>query len=107
MITHLGRRVTEAALCLFAALGFCFVPLGQRTGLGHAKAIIATGPAKEARDGVFEAFDQLKSAVLGSGESSKPAAPAASASPSKPAMLKLDSIDGPDASVPYQYVKHP
>ena len=43
-----GRRVAEAAVALFALLGFAFVPLGQKTAFEHTLAIFSTPAAKAA-----------------------------------------------------------
>jgi len=54
---NLGRRLAEGVVGLFAILGFCYVPLGHRTGLEHAVAVLST-PAAVA------AFDDLSRTAL-------------------------------------------
>ncbi len=101
MVTRLGRRAIEGALVLFAALGFCFVPLGKKTGLDHARAMLSTGAAKEAGAGVAEAFTRLRQRIVNPKRSGKAAgAPPPSAQP-EPALFRVTEADGPDASAPY------
>ena len=57
-LSHLGRRLVESVVGLFAILGFIYVPLGRHTGLEHAKAVLST-PAAAA------AFDDLSRSALG------------------------------------------
>jgi hypothetical protein len=64
VITRVGRRVLEIGVGLFALLGFAFVPLGKKTALEHTKAIIATGPAKEAGNELLEAGHKLRARLL-------------------------------------------
>ena len=59
-----GLRTLNLTVLFFAALGFCFVPLGQHTGWEHTKAILATQAAAEARSEVAIAFGRLRDAVL-------------------------------------------
>ncbi|HVY28650.1 MAG TPA: hypothetical protein VHB79_18970 [Polyangiaceae bacterium] len=49
-LTHLGRRLVESVVGLFAILGFIYVPLGRHTGFEHAKAILGTPAASAAID---------------------------------------------------------
>lgn len=65
MIGRLGRRVVEAAVALFALLGFAFVPLGRRTALQHTVAIFSTPAATEAGRELMQAGGRLKQQVLG------------------------------------------
>jgi len=64
VITRVGRRVLELGVGLFALLGFAFVPLGKKTALEHVKAIVATGPAKEAGKELLEAGSKLRARVF-------------------------------------------
>ncbi len=64
MITRFGRRVLEIGVGMFALLGFAFVPLGKKTALEHVKAIVATGPAKEAGAELLEAGVRLRARVF-------------------------------------------
>jgi hypothetical protein len=45
---HVGRRLAEGAVALFALLGFLYVPLGRHTGFEHARAVLTTPAAAEA-----------------------------------------------------------
>lgn len=83
MVTRIGRRALEIGVGMFALLGFCFVPLGKKTALEHVKAIVATGPAKEAGKELLEAGLKLRAKVF----SSPPAATA-------PKPESLVCIDG-------------
>ena len=60
MLRVLGRRGLEAGISLFAVLGFCYVPLGSRTGLEHAKAIFGTPAAKRAGAELVQAFARVR-----------------------------------------------
>lgn len=102
MVTRLGRRATEAALVLFAALGFCFVPLGKKTGLDHTKALLATDAAKEAGAGVAEAFVRLRQSLLSPVESPKTSPAPSPTAPTQPSLFRVSEYnDSPDASAPY------
>jgi hypothetical protein len=48
VIGRLARRLAEAVVALFALYAFCFVPLGSRTGLEHARAVLTTPAARRA-----------------------------------------------------------
>jgi hypothetical protein len=61
----LGRRGLEAGISVFALLGFCYVPLGEHTGLEHAKAIFSTPAAKRAGGELIEAFSRVRSKLTG------------------------------------------
>ena len=50
---------------MFALLGFCYVPLGQRTGLEHAKAILTTPAALRAGGELVNALVRVRGKVLG------------------------------------------
>ena len=65
MLRVLGRRGLEAGISLFAILGFCYVPLGTHTGLEHAKAIFATGPAKRAGAELIQALFRVRAKLTG------------------------------------------
>ena len=45
MLTQLTRRILGLGVCMFAMLGFLAVPLGERTGFQHAKAIVLSDEA--------------------------------------------------------------
>lgn len=65
MLRLLGRRGLEACISAFALLGFCYVPLGQHTGLEHAKAIFSTPAAKRAGSELIEGFARLRGKLTG------------------------------------------
>lgn len=100
MITRVGRRVLEIGVGMFALLGFAFVPLGKKTALEHVKAIVATGPAKEAGKELLEAGLKLRARVF-----SAAAAPDAGAPPARPESLMCveplaQVMTDPDGGVP-------
>ena len=61
----LGRRGLEAGISVFALLGFCYVPLGEHTGLEHAKAVFSTPAAKRAGAELIEAFSRMRGKLTG------------------------------------------
>src|SRR5450755_1433786 len=65
VLSVLGRRGLEAGISVFALLGFCYVPLGEHTGLEHAKAIFSTPAAKRAGGELIEAFSRVRSKLTG------------------------------------------
>lgn len=80
-----GRRVAEAAVALFALLGFAFVPLGQKTAFQHTVAIFSTPAALVAFRELTGAVYRLRDRVL---ETVVPAAPSPENQP-KPEVPKL------------------
>jgi hypothetical protein len=64
VITRVGRRALEIGVGMFALLGFCFVPLGKKTGLEHLKAIVSTGPAQDAGRELLEAGLRLRARMF-------------------------------------------
>lgn len=63
-IGTLGRRLVEGLTGLFALLGFLYVPLGQRTGFEHARAVLSTPAASAAVDDVARSALQLRAKLL-------------------------------------------
>lgn len=61
VLGKLGRRALDVIVLVFAALGFVYVPLGQRTGLEHVRAIFSTPEAERAGR-------ELEEAVIGLGD---------------------------------------
>lgn len=57
---NLGRRLAEGVVGLFAILGFCYVPLGSRTGLEHTVAVLSTPAATAAFEDVSRAVLELR-----------------------------------------------
>ena len=82
MLSLLGRRGLEAGISAFALLGFCYVPLGQRTGLEHAKAVFSTPAAKRAGDELMLAFTRIRSKLTAE------ATPFASPEPTPPSSAQ-------------------
>ncbi|MCC6215123.1 MAG: hypothetical protein IT376_09655 [Polyangiaceae bacterium] len=109
MIGRLGRRATEALVLLFAALGFVLVPLGSRTGLEHARAVLSTPEARVAGAELWAAAAGIRARLLAAlGDRQPPPAPrpapAGSAAPPALASPTPQLPDGgaegrPDASV--------
>lgn len=56
MLSRITRRALEGVVVAFAALGFFVVPLGERTGFQHARAIVETRAARDAMDGMSRAL---------------------------------------------------
>lgn len=77
------RWTVNLVVLAFAAYAFCVVPLGSRTGLEHARAILASDAAKDAQADVVEAARKLDEKVRGD------------ASPAK-------AYDGPQPGAPLQ-----
>jgi hypothetical protein len=67
-----GRRAIDLAVLFLALYAFAFVPLGKRTGLEHARAILATRAAKRAIHEAGEAADRLRRTLLDSGDDETP-----------------------------------
>ncbi len=65
MLGVLGRRGVEAAISLFAVLGFCYVPLGGHTGFEHVKAVFSTPAAKRAGAELIEALSRVRGKLTG------------------------------------------
>jgi hypothetical protein len=64
VIARLSRHLVEVVIGLYALLGFVFVPLGERTGFEHVRAILTTGAAKSAFQELAGAIIRLKNQVL-------------------------------------------
>lgn len=85
----------------FAAYAFCIVPLGDRTGLEHARALWASDAARDAKAEVVEAARKLDAQVRGNDAEAGSEAP----SPRQNAAPKTDgakSYDGPVPGAPLQ-----
>jgi hypothetical protein len=61
----LGRRAAESVVVVFAVLGFCAVPLGSKTALGHVIALTRTVPARDAASGLISALNRARGLVFG------------------------------------------
>jgi hypothetical protein len=60
-----GRRLVSLVVVSFAALGFMAVPIGDRTGYEHARAILATPEAARLGESLGRVVDRLREALLG------------------------------------------
>jgi hypothetical protein len=60
VIGRFGRWVIDLCVLCFAGYAFAFVPLGERTGLEHTRAILRSEPARQAADEVIEAGERLR-----------------------------------------------
>lgn len=100
MISRLGRRALDALVVLFAVLGFCFVPLGKKTGLEHAKAMLSTGAAKEAGAELLEASRRVRDRVLDVVRAPSPETPTPEPARDESLIVATPAADaGADASV--------
>jgi hypothetical protein len=95
VIGNLGRRAIELVVLLFALLGFAFVPLGSRTGLGHVRAILETGAAGQAGRGLIEALGRLRQSF----GTTDPAPGSAAISAARPIDRASTDAGAVDASV--------
>lgn len=59
MFGKAARRTIDIIVLLFATYAFAFVPLGRRTGLEHARAILGTTEAQFAGDELKQAGGRL------------------------------------------------
>jgi hypothetical protein len=98
VIARLGQRAIELCVALFAALGFAFVPLGERSGLEHLRAIVTTEATREAMRELVIAADRLRSHLTGE------LAPEAPPAPSQSRAIPTDPVDAgaPDASLSWR-----
>lgn len=62
---NVGRRLVEGIVSLFALLGFLYVPLGQRTGFEHARAVLSTPAASAAIEDLTSAALSLRQRAIG------------------------------------------
>jgi hypothetical protein len=98
VLGRLGHRSLDLIVLLFALYAFAFVPLGQRTGLEHVRAILRTHEAREAGEELLEAGDRLKQRVLGGdapeirGQPVLPELP-----PGSPVQMRIVPVGAPDA----------
>lgn len=95
MLSHITRRAVEGVVVAFAALGFFVVPLGERTGFQHARAIVETRAARDAMDGMSRALGSVYRGVWSS--VTAPTADPQERHDEAPLVLTA-SADGPDAS---------
>ena len=64
MIAQLTRRFLGLGVSIFATLGFLAVPLGNKTGYQHAKAIVLSTEAQRFASELGQAAGQLKGYLL-------------------------------------------
>lgn len=101
MLSKLARRGIEALVALFALLGFCFVPLGEKTALQHLGAIARTAPAAELGRELVEATRRIRRRLFEEVDrNAEPAAPPAK----QPPLIAAEPLDAgaPDASLSWQ-----
>jgi len=60
----MGRRAVESVVALFAVLGFCFVPLGSKTGFEHTLALLRTDTVQEALEGLGGAVGRARTLLV-------------------------------------------
>jgi len=65
VLKRLAWRLVETGVLVFAALGFCYVPLGERTGYEHARAIAASPEVRDFAAGMLQAGRSLHARLLG------------------------------------------
>lgn len=84
MFGTVGRRAVDSVVAVFAVLGFCFVPLGQKTGFEHTLALLRTTSARDAGAGLLSAVARARALLVDVLASRDPSAPLPlpSASPS-------------------------
>jgi hypothetical protein len=100
VIARFTRRGLEALVALFALLGFCFVPLGEKTALAHLAAIARTAPAAELGREIVAAAERVRRRLFE--EVDRPA-PEPRAPPMAIAAEPTDAGAGaPDASLPWR-----
>jgi hypothetical protein len=63
-VTTLPKRALEAAVLFFALYAFIFVPLGEKTGYQHLKAILSTEEAGRAGDELKTAGSRMLDELL-------------------------------------------
>ena len=97
MFGRLARRAIELSVALFALLGFCFVPLGEKTALEHAGAILRTDAAAEAAREIVEATRRARKKLFDEVDRPDP-------KPAPPPLIAAEPADAgaPDASLPWQ-----
>jgi hypothetical protein len=60
VLTQLTRRIVGLGVSIFATLGFLSVPLGERTGFQHAKAIVLSDEASHFGRALRRAIAELE-----------------------------------------------
>lgn len=63
-MTTLPKRALEAAVLFFALYAFVFVPLGEKTGFEHLRAILATEEAGLAGEELKNAGSRMLEELL-------------------------------------------
>jgi hypothetical protein len=82
----------------FALIGFVSVPLGDRTGLEHLRAVLATDAAARLGSGLWDAFTGARAKLFesGSAEPREPSGPR----PEPPDLERSTGATGSDAGAP-------
>ena len=65
MLGKVSRRAIDLGVLFLALYAFAFLPLGERTGLEHLQAVLATGAAKDAGRDLLTAAERLRRKLLG------------------------------------------
>lgn len=65
MLLRFGRRAVSYATSFFALLGFVAVPLGDKTGYEHVKAVLATEEGKRATSALGDLYESTKQRLFG------------------------------------------
>jgi hypothetical protein len=72
VLTLLTRRVVGLIVSTFAVLGFLAVPLGDRTGFQHTRAIFTSREAKSFAEQMARAARDARQKVFGTALGSNP-----------------------------------
>lgn len=64
MFLSAGRRLISLAVLSFAALGFLAVPIGDRTGYEHTRALLGTREAERLGKSLSNLAGKLKDTLL-------------------------------------------
>jgi hypothetical protein len=65
VLFRLGRRAIGLVTGLFALLGFIAVPIGERTGYEHVKAVLGTPEGREAVAAIARAYEATRDRCMG------------------------------------------
>ncbi len=64
MFITAGRRLVTLVIMSFATLGFLAVPIGERTGYEHTRALMRTKEAQKISAQLVDIGDKLRAAVF-------------------------------------------
>ena len=96
MLANPLRRAVDLVVCFLALYAFAFVPLGERTGLEHLKAVLRTPAAKTAGHELVEAADRLRQRLLGAPDEAEAVADAPREARGVPKVPKLPRRSAPE-----------